>query len=72
MPYKELPHEAARLFFIFALGASSRYQCFPPSPSELARALETVWNTNRLTLQDFHDCGRMTRLLEEHLFPSKP
>jgi hypothetical protein len=70
MPYKELPHEAARLFFIFALGASSRYQCYPPKRSELANALETVRNDEGLTEQDLSDPNRVTRLIEEHLASS--
>jgi hypothetical protein len=70
VPYQQLPPEAAGLFFIFALGTSARYQCYPPTRSGLASTLETVWNTNCLTLGDLSDPDRLTNLLKQHLAPS--
>jgi hypothetical protein len=68
--FAQLPSEARALFFIYASAALARYQSYPPTRSELAQELETVWDTHRLTRQDLSDPRRMTRLLEQHFAPS--
>ena len=67
IPYEQLPSEAAGLFFIFALGASAGCRTYPPTRSQLTNVLQTVWNTNRLTLRDLRDGHRMTNLIGELL-----
>jgi hypothetical protein len=70
--FAQLPSEARTLFFIYASAALARYQSHPPTRSELAQELENVWDTHRLTRQDFSDPHRMTRLLQKHFAPSAP
>ena len=67
VPFAELPSEARALLFIFAMGAAARYVAQPPKRSELTPLLETIWNRNRLCLNDFADPFRMTALLETEL-----
>ena len=67
IPYAELPSQARALFFINALAAVARYGVKPPKQSELTPVLETIWNGNRLGLQDLSDPFRMTALLKTEL-----
>jgi hypothetical protein len=64
VPYAELPSQARALFFINALAAVARYGTQPPKQSELTPVLETIWNRNRLRLQDLSDPFRITALLQ--------
>jgi len=67
VPFAELPSEARALLFIFALGAAARYVTQPPRQSELTPLLESIWNRNRLCLNDLANPFRMTALLETEL-----
>jgi hypothetical protein len=64
-PFAELPSEARVLFFILALAPAARYVPGPPKQSELNPVLETIWNGNRLRLQDLSDPFHMTTLLKK-------
>ena len=65
--FAELPVEARAMFFIIATGASARFGAQRPKQSELNPVLETIWNRNRLRLQDLSDPFRMTALLKTEL-----
>jgi hypothetical protein len=69
-PFAELPSEARALLFIFAQAAAARYVAQPPKRSELIPLLETIWNRNRLGLNDLANPFRMTALLEAELSSS--
>jgi hypothetical protein len=64
-PFAELSSEARVLFFILALAPLARYVTQPPKQSELTPVLETIWNGNRLRLQDLSDPFHMTTLLKK-------
>jgi hypothetical protein len=64
IPFAELPVEARALFFVIALAAVQ-----PPKQSEVNPVLETIWNGNRLRLEDLSDPFRMTALLKSELTP---
>jgi hypothetical protein len=68
LQYEQLASQARTLFFIFARSASASRRLHPPTQPELASAIETVWNTNRL--QDLSDPDRTTILLKAHLASS--
>ncbi len=55
------------MFFIFATAASARFGVRRPNQSEMNPVLETIWNGNRLRLQDLSDPFRMTALLKTEL-----
>jgi hypothetical protein len=67
LPFAELPVEARALFFINALAATARFGVQPPKRSELTTLLETIWNRNRLSLEDLSDPFRMAALLKTEL-----
>jgi len=64
VPFAELPSQARALLFIFALGAAAHYVGHPPKQSELNPILESIWNRNRLCLDDLADPFQMTALLK--------
>src|ERR1019366_868908 len=65
--YAELPSEARALLSIFAQAAAARYVAQPLKKSELTPILESIWNRNRLCLNDVGNPFRMTALLETEL-----
>jgi len=65
IPFNELPSEARALFSINAIAVFARYGA-RPHLSELTALLETVWNGNRLRLNDLADPFQMTKLLKAH------
>jgi hypothetical protein len=70
IPYAELPSQARALFFIIATAALARFGAQRPNQSEMNPVLETIWNRNRLRLQDLSDPFRMTALLKTEFVPS--
>ena len=67
VPFGELPSEARALLSIFAQAAAARYVAQPLKKSELTPILESIWNRNRLCLNDVCNPFRMTALLETEL-----
>ena len=67
VPFGELPSEARALLSIFAQAAAARYVAQPLKKSELTPILESIWNRNRLCLNDVGNPFRMTALLETEL-----
>lgn len=65
----ELPVEACVLFSIIAMAALGHFEAHQPDRSEHKPSLETIWNENRLRLQDLSDPFRMTALLKTELAP---
>ena len=69
-PFAELPVQARALFFIYASAANARFGVRPPTPTDLASQLESIWNGHRLRDEDLSDPDRLTALLKEHLAPA--
>lgn len=65
--YCELPLEARALFTIFGLAASARFMATPPRQPTLNAMLNIVWDAERLTLDDFSDPDRITKLIETYI-----
>jgi hypothetical protein len=67
IPYAELPSQARAMFFMNATAALAAFGAQRPNRSEMNPVLETIWNGNRLRLQDLSDPFRMTALLKTEL-----